>query len=194
MTRLSSDTNVMIRSLTDNISNGLRALLQGVGGVSILFYIAPQLTLLMLMVIPPVGFGGVYYGRFVKKISKKVQDALASASDVVEEKFGNIRTVKSFGQEATELSLYKGITIFLCSFLLEKIQHIYELARKSAMASAGFFAGFHLAGNVALLAVLSYGGQMVMDQQMTVGDLTSFLLYSVYVMFSSSQLSTIYGG
>jgi hypothetical protein len=50
-------------------------------------------------------------------------------------------------------------------------------ARTSAIANASFYAVVHLAGNLALLAVLTYGGKSVLNGVMTVGDLTSFLLY-----------------
>lgn len=54
---------------------------------------------------------------------------------------------------------------------------VYELGKKLAIANAGFFSAVHFGGNMSMLAVLAYGGSLVMDQQMTVGSLTSFLLY-----------------
>jgi ABC-type multidrug transport system fused ATPase/permease subunit len=134
LTRLTSDCSVSTKALTDNIVQGLRSLLQGkfvlishlihqyvisgVGGIGILFALAPKLTLLMLSVIPPVAIGGVYYGKFTKKISRKVQDALARSTAMVEEKISNIRTVKSFTRELFEISNYN-----------DRVAHIFDLGK-----------------------------------------------------------------
>jgi ABC-type multidrug transport system fused ATPase/permease subunit len=62
----------------------------------------------MLSVIPPVGIGAVLYGRYLKKFSKKVQDELAKSSEVADERFNNIRSVRSFAQEGREIAKYEG--------------------------------------------------------------------------------------
>lgn len=71
--RLSADTTAISKSITGNLAAGLRGIIEGhlvssltlgIGGVAILFWIAPKLTLVMLTVIPPVAIGGVVYGRF----------------------------------------------------------------------------------------------------------------------------------
>ena len=49
------------------------------------------------------------------------------------------------------------------------------------LASAWFEALVHLAANVSLLTVLGYGGSLVLDGNMTAGELTAFLVYSLYV-------------
>ena len=55
-------------------------------GVSLMVYISPQLALIMLSIVPPVAGGAVVYGRFVRRISKRTQDALADATKVAEER------------------------------------------------------------------------------------------------------------
>ncbi len=72
----------------------------------------------MLTVIPPVAIGGVVYGRFdissvimfryIKRFSKRQQNALAVSSEVADERISNIRTVRSFAQEAREVIRYDG--------------------------------------------------------------------------------------
>jgi len=90
--RLSSDTEVMSNAVTQNISDGLRALTQSVAGVGLMFYISPQLALVGLTTVPPLAVGAILFGRFIKRLSSKVQDSLAKATDVAEERFSNIRT------------------------------------------------------------------------------------------------------
>ena len=63
----------------------------------------------------------------------------------------------------------------------ERVKRVLELARKEAIASGIFFGSTGWSGNVALLALLGYGGSLVSQGMITVGDLTSLLMYSVYV-------------
>ena len=51
-----------------------------------------------------------------------------------------------------------------------------------------------LAGNMVLLTVLYNGGKMMTESQITVGDLSAFMMYSAYVGISIGGLSTFYTG
>jgi ABC-type multidrug transport system fused ATPase/permease subunit len=62
--RLSSDVSVIGKALTVNVASGLRGMVEGIGAVAVLFYIAPKLTFLMLGVIPPVALAGSSISRF----------------------------------------------------------------------------------------------------------------------------------
>ena len=90
--RLSSDTEVMSNAVTQNISDGLRALTQSIAGVGLMFYISPHLALVGLSTVPPLTIGAILFGRFIKRLSSKVQDSLAKATEVAEERFSNVRT------------------------------------------------------------------------------------------------------
>lgn len=62
---------------------------------------------------------------------------------------------------------------------------MYSLAKSLGFASASFFCGATLAGNFALLGVLSYGAHLIEMDQISAGTLTSFLLYTLYVGMNS---------
>ena len=127
--RLSADTAVLQSAVSANISIGLRSLAQVIGALGFLLWTSPILTLLMLAVVPPVAMGGVLYGRRVRKLSRDVQDALASASEVAEEAISGIRTVRSFTAEQAEGVRYAG-----------KVRHAYQLAKKRVYAGSSFMA------------------------------------------------------
>jgi ATP-binding cassette subfamily B protein len=67
--RLASDTEIMSKSLLENFASGVRRVIEGVGGLAVLFWMAPKLTLTMLAVIPPVFLAAMYYGKSVRKLS-----------------------------------------------------------------------------------------------------------------------------
>ena len=179
--RLSSDTTVLQSAVSANISMGLRTLAQAIGGIGFLLYTSPILTALMLAVVPAIAVGAVVYGRRIRKLSKEVQDSLAASSEVAEETISGIRTVRSFAAEASEVRRYA-----------ERVQHSFELAKKRAYAGSGFMAFASFAGYAAAALVFWYGGHLVVQGKMTVGGLTSFLVYTLIVAFSLGALADLW--
>ncbi|KAM6950284.1 LOW QUALITY PROTEIN: ATP-binding cassette sub-family B member 10, mitochondrial [Lycodopsis pacificus] len=179
--RLSADTAVVGRSITDNLSDGLRAVAQAAAGVSMMFYVSPSLASFVLLIVPPVAGLAVVYGRYLRSISKCTQDALAQATQLAEERISNMRTVRAFGKELSEVNTYT-----------QKTDLVLSLARKEAALRAGFFGVTGLSGNIMILAVLYKGGLLMACQHMTVGELSSFLMYTFWVGISIAGLSSFY--
>ncbi|XP_075034876.1 ATP-binding cassette sub-family B member 10, mitochondrial [Mixophyes fleayi] len=179
--RLSSDTVLIGRSVTENLSDGLRALAQASVGVGMMFFVSPQLATFVLSIVPPLAIVAVIYGRYLRKISKMTQDTLAEATQLAEERIGNIRTVRAFGKELLEMKKYD-----------IKSEHVLDLTNKEASARAGFFGLTGLSGNLIVLAVLYKGGLLTGAAQMTVGELSAFLMYAFWVGISIGGLSSFY--
>ncbi|MEI8256703.1 MAG: ATP-binding cassette domain-containing protein, partial [Deltaproteobacteria bacterium] len=117
----------------------------------------------------------------VRKLSRDVQDALADASQVAEESIAGIRTVRSFAAEAIERARYG-----------RSVDASYSIARHRVI-STGTFMGFAtFLGYAAAAMVLWYGGRLVVAGRLTVGGLTSFLVYTIMVAFSLGSLSELW--
>ncbi|KAL2083692.1 hypothetical protein ACEWY4_021465 [Coilia grayii] len=179
--RLSADTTIVGRSMTDNLSDGLRSFAQIGVGVGMMFYVSPSLAMFVLMIVPPMAGLAVIYGRYLRSISKHTQDSLAEATQLAEERISNIRTVRAFGKEQSEVEKY-----------VEKINHVFELAKKEAVLRAGFFGMTGLSGNMMVLSVLYKGGLLTASEHMTVGQLSSFLMYTFWVGISIAGFSSFY--
>ena len=179
--RLASDTTVLQNTVSSNISMVLRNAVQALGGIAMLFYTSPALTLVMLAVVPPVAMGAVIYGRRVRKLSKEVQDALAASSEVAEESLSGVRTVRSFAAEKSEVARYRSA-----------VEKSFDLARKRIRQSSTFMAVASFSGFSAAAAVFWYGGGLVVDGALTVGGLTSFLVYSMFVAFALGALTELW--
>ncbi|XP_009697167.1 PREDICTED: ATP-binding cassette sub-family B member 10, mitochondrial-like, partial [Cariama cristata] len=171
--RLSSDTALLGRSVTENLSDGLRAGAQASVGVGMMFFVSPSLATFVLSVVPPLAVLAVIYGRYLRKLTKVTQDSLAEATQLAEERIGNIRTVRAFGQEMAEVEKYTN-----------KVDYVLQLAKKEALARAGFFGATGLSGNLIVLSVLYKGGLLMGSAYMTVGELSSFLMYAFWVGIS----------
>ncbi len=179
--RLSSDTAVLQSAVSANISMALRSLAQVLGAVAFLVYTSPILTAVMLAVVPLVALGAVAYGRRVRRLSRDVQDALAAAGEIAEESIAGIRTVRSFDAEQREAGRYAGA-----------VGRSFDLARRRIRAAGTFMAaaGTAVFGSAAL--VLWYGGRLVVRGELTVGGLTSFLVYTLIVAMSLGTLSDLW--
>jgi ABC transporter fused permease/ATP-binding protein len=182
LNRLGADTGVLQNSVTVNISMALRFVLQAIGALGILFWTSWRLTALMLTVVPFVAVGAVLFGRTVRRLSRETQDALAAATEVAEETLGNIRTVRSFAREPQEVARYGA-----------RVQQAFERGRTLAVTYGIFQGAGGFAAYGAIALVLWYGGTLVIDGQMTVGDLTSYMLYTLFLAFALGGLSGLFG-
>lgn len=180
--RLSSDTQVVQNAVTVNVSMLVRYLFQIFGSVVIMLTQSPSLTGVLLAVVPIVAVGAVVFGRFAQSLQKKFQDALGEASTAAEESISSIRTVRSFVGESKAYDSYS-----------KEIANSYKFG-KSLAVWAGVFNG--LIGTVsqgAIVLVLWYGGKLVQGNEISVGKLTAFMLYTLNVAMAFAFLASLYG-
>jgi ATP-binding cassette subfamily B protein len=179
--RLSSDTAALQNALTTQVTGGLRSLFMAGGSAGMLFYLSPPLAALSLVLIPPVAGLGMAYGRYVAGQQRAVQEALGHTMEVAEELVGNIRAVRQYGGERGAAARFDGA-----------VGDSYRLARRIGIVAAWFDGAVHMAANFGLVAVLWYGGNQIGSGALSAGDLTSFLMYSLYTGFNLGNLSKVY--
>ncbi len=179
--RLSADTQILQNTVSVNISMALRNVVTAIGGLIALWLTSGKLTLLMIAVVPPATVAAVYFGRTISRISRRAQDALAGAGEVAEETISGIRTVRAFTREPEETRRYSA-----------SIQSYFELARTRILATSIFSAAISTVGFGAVAVVFWRGGRLVLDNELSVGDLTQFMLYTLIVAASVGALGTLY--
>jgi ATP-binding cassette subfamily B protein len=111
-----------------------------------------------------------------------VQDALAQSTAIAEESISGVRTVRAFANEDAELARYGSA-----------VEHAYQLAARRALAYGGFQGVAGFAGYAAIAVVVWFGGRMVVAGDMSLGDLTAYLLYTLTVAMSLGALAGLYG-
>ncbi|KAG8923829.1 ATP-binding cassette permease mdl1 [Tulasnella sp. 418] len=181
ISRLNVDAGIVGESVTQNLSDGLRSIVTASVGLTAMFWLSPTMTLLMLSIVPPVSIGAVIYGRYLKSISRKTQQALGDMSKVAHETLHSLRIVQAFNAYGLEEKKFH-----------KKVWNVADFLRKEAWASGTFFGSTGWAGNVTILMLLGYGGTLVSRGEISVGDLTSLLLYTAYVGSSLTTLSSFF--
>ncbi len=179
--RLASDTTVIQNAVSVNISMALRSAATAIGGVVLLFVTSPKLTVLMLAVVPAVALGAVIYGRKVRALARHVQDALARANAVADETLAGIRTVRSFAAESAERQRYD-----------TAVESSLGLALRRVRLSGVFMAVSSTAAFGAAALVVWYGGRLVLAHELSVGALTSFVVYTMFVGFALGTLTDLW--
>ena len=180
--RLASDVSVVQTVTTGSVTELLRLSILLIGGVTIIFITNTRLSLFMLAIVPVVIVGAQFYGRYVRRLSTKVQDRLAEANSVLEETLSAIRIVQSFVREEYERTRYRN-----------RIQDSLKLAVRRAVASGGFIAFIILVVYSGIAVVLWFGSRMVIAGQMSAGDLIAFVLYTFFVGGAVGGMSELYG-
>jgi ABC-type multidrug transport system fused ATPase/permease subunit len=179
--RMSSDIAQIQDTLTTTIAEFLRQFILIVGGIALLLVISPKLTLLMLAIVPVVAVAAVIFGRFIRRVSKEVQEKIAESNTIIEETLQGITNVKAFANEFYENIRYKRST-----------EEIVQKAIQGGKYRGGFasFIIFCLFG--AIVAVIWYGVNLASRNQLLIGDLISFILYSAFVGASFGGIAELY--
>ncbi len=181
ISRLGTDSATIQSLVAANVSMVFRHVITALGGIGLLFVTSPRLTVVMLLVVPPIAVGSVVYGRKVRALARRYQDALADASHVAEESLSAMRTVRAFNAEPAERARYDAA-----------IADSYEAARRRARAGSLFMGGASAGIYLAIAAVLGYGGQLVSRGDLSPGALTAFLVYTLLIAMSLGGLADLW--
>eukprot|EP00116_Pleurobrachia_bachei_P002960 sb/3463222/ len=180
--RLSADCQLVGDVLTQNVSDVLRSFGQSFVSIGLMIYVAPDLALRAAAIVPSIMIVALCAGKFVRKISKSLQDNLAAATSRAEEGFSGIKVVKAFGAVDQEIRSYEG-----------RLGNILSLGYKSAAVNSVYWSFLGGSGNMALLIVLYSGYKLSMTGAISPGTLTAFLLYTVYSGIGVAGLGKAYG-
>lgn len=168
--RFASDVTVVQGVIGSELSMALRNAVTLVGGITLLVIQSPRLTLVMIGVVPPLMIALVVFGRWVRRLSRRVQDRLAVASAHLEESVSAMDTVQAFVREDYEARAYgKGI------------EEAFGAGVGLARLRASFMACTTLVGFIGIGVIVWVGGRDVVAGSMTGGELIAFLMYTVTV-------------
>jgi subfamily B ATP-binding cassette protein MsbA len=182
ISRLSSDVTQVRTMLTQTLTSLLSSLLSLVGAIAILFLLSPTLLLVILALAPALVIVAMVFARPLRRLSTRVQDAIAASTTTAEEALSGIRVVKSFGREGWERQRYD-----------DELRGVVGTATQLVTARGLFAAMMTVLGFGTLIVILWYTGRLVIEGSLTLGSLTAFVLYGITIGTSLSSIAGIYG-
>jgi ABC-type multidrug transport system fused ATPase/permease subunit len=180
--RISADIALLQETFTQTIAQFIRQMITIIGGVAILAWISPRLTIFMLAIVPVVAVVARLFGTYIRKMSKDAQTKVAESNTIVEETLQAIANVKAFANEAFETLRYK-----------RKTDEVVDISLKGAKWRGLFVSFIFLAMFGSIVGVIWYGVYLVnQGSGITLGDLFKFVLYTVFIAGSISGLADFY--
>jgi ABC-type multidrug transport system fused ATPase/permease subunit len=174
--RISADISLLQETFTITIAELIRQAITIPVGLFFLFYISSRLTVFIIAVIPVIALIGIFFGRFIKKLSVTAQDDITDSNKVVDETLHGIANVKAYANEFFEIVRYK-----------KSIDQSVETSIKRAKWRGMFIGLIMFVAGSALMAIIWYGLHMVHINEadptkgITIGELLQFALYAAFL-------------
>ena len=181
LNRLSADAAALQRLLTTHLVTGSRALVMLTGCTAMMVSISPSLCLVATLAFPPAVLISRATGRRIKARQQKVQDSLAAAAAEGQRALGALSTLRLFSAEEAAGRRYEA-----------RLRTALDEATAVGALSASMEAGVSWAMHASLLGVMAAGGQQVISGALSYGDLSAFLMYTIFLGFNAGNVGSVY--
>lgn len=181
VTRLTNDIQQVQNVLTMGLKMALRAPGMFVGALIMAFLMNGKLAAVLLVVIPLLSLAIALILKTAFPRFETMQKKLDRLNSGIQEALTNVRVVKSFVRENFEIERFSGLNGDLRDSSMRALRIV--IATMPVMM---------FAMNVTTLAVVWYGGNLIIGGSMPVGDLTAFTTYIVQILMSLMMLSMVF--
>ena len=182
LSRITTDTALILSVLGSSVSIALRNLLIFVGGLALMLLTSAKLTGLALLLVPAVIVPILVLGRRLRVLSRENQDWIAASSGNASEALSAVQTVQAFTHEVENRAAFSDVT-----------ERSFDAARRRIWTRAVMTVIVIFLVFTGIVGILWIGANTVRSGEMTVGTLVQFVIYSVMVAGSVAALSEIWG-
>ncbi|GAB5537478.1 MAG: ABC transporter transmembrane domain-containing protein [Rubricoccaceae bacterium] len=179
--RLTNDVSKVQSAVTSDLALVLQLSLTLVGSITLMMWLNWRLSLVILVVVPPIAFAARYFGQLVRKLSRTIQDQLADTTAIAEEAIGAVRVVKAFAREPYEVQRYG-----------DAVEDLFETAKRRAWIVAAFWTSVGFLFLSSLVVIFWFGGREVLDDRLTAGALVAFIVYALNIARAVGGASRLY--
>jgi len=191
VSRLGSDTLLVQQATTSSIAEATVGVLKVLGSIMLMLTISWKLTTIVFGVALLLLALAVPFGQWIGHISKLYQDALGKAANASTEAMGAMRTVRAFSGEEVERPRYASFigdpSQGCCWGVPVAHNTLYHGVKKAVVASGSYTSGFFVFFG-AMYCCLWYGFILVVEGELSFGDMTAFQSYIFQVAFGTGQL------
>lgn len=182
LSRITTDTTLILSLIGSSISIALRNSLILLGGLVLMLLTSAKLAGLVLLIVPVVVVPIIVLGRRLRKLGRENQDWIANSSGSASEALSSVQTVQAFTHEAQTRAAFADVTEK--SFLSAKTR----IGTRAVLTVFVIFLVF-----TGIVGVLWMGARDVRAGVMSAGELIQFVIYAIMVAGSVGALSEIWG-
>ncbi|MEM9489171.1 MAG: ABC transporter transmembrane domain-containing protein [Myxococcota bacterium] len=179
LSRLAEDISKIHNTVASDISVASRNVVTLVGGIAIMFWSNAYLTCMMLAVVPPLTLATAIFGRRIRVLARRVQDQLATANAQLQEGIAGIETVQAFTREDHEVERYSSA-----------IGSAFDLFIRKVVANSWFMSVASFTAFTAIAGIFWMGGTMVANGEISPGELSGFMIYTMMVASAVGLLAS----
>ncbi len=179
--RITTDVEKLQTVFSITLAEFLRQVVVLISGIVIIAILTPRLAIIMLLTFPVIVVAAVFFGRYIRRLSKNRQDELAETNTIVEECLQSFMIVKAYANEWFESIKYgKSIDkVVATSLKFAKIRGLFFIFIITVLFGGIFF-------------ILWQGAMLVAENKMPVGDLFSFIIYTGVLGGAIASVGNLY--
>ena len=181
VSRVSNDVQLIQTTLNTTIAEFFRQILTVLVAIVAIFYFSHELAFWMLSVVPVLAIVALFFGRFVRKLSKSAQDFNAKSNSLMQVALSGIVNVKAFNNERVEEKQYQ-----------DNMTKVKNISIKSGLVRGLFvsFIIFCLFGGISF--VIWKAKMLEADGFITNAQFVTFIFYTVMLGTSFASLPELY--
>jgi ATP-binding cassette, subfamily B, bacterial len=181
VSRVTADTEKLYNTFSVTLAEFIRQIIVLVVGIAFLAYTAQKLALIMILTFPVIVIGAIFFGKYIRKLSKERQDEVAETNTILNETIQSINAVKAFTNEWFELRRYGNVN-----------NKVVKVSMKFASRRALFATFIITVLFGALFFIIWQGAMMVGTGEMTAGGLIQFVSYTATIGGAIAALGSFY--
>ncbi|MDQ7081116.1 MAG: ABC transporter transmembrane domain-containing protein, partial [Paracoccaceae bacterium] len=182
LSRITTDTTLILSVISSSVSVALRNLLIFIGGLTLMLLTSAKLAGMVFVMVPVIVVPIIILGRRLRRLSRENQDRVAESSGNASETLQAAQTVQAFTHEDVSRRKFRDVTELS---YLSALQRIGTRAVMTVVVMFLVFAG--------VVGVLWVGAHDVRAGDMTPGELVQFVIFAVLVAGAVGALSEIWG-
>ncbi|GMT23338.1 hypothetical protein PFISCL1PPCAC_14635 [Pristionchus fissidentatus] len=183
VSRLTADCSSISDSIALNINVFSRNAVMLMGALFFMFSISWRLALVTFIAIPVISYFSKVFGALFDKLGETMQTTIANANQTAEEVLSTMRTVRSFACENEEAARFDSM-----------LNETLNIGKKKAIANVGNTCMAEFSTSAVLVAVLGYGGHLVLTQILSSESFISFIFYQIQLGENLMYISWVISG
>lgn len=148
--------------------------------LALMIWLSPSLTLYAMLPLPAVSVIAYFFIRFMTRQSKKVQESFSEVNSAMQENLAGARVVKAYGIADREADSFSVVSL---KFMKQNMKLVFVMS--AAIPILGVIIG------VFALILMGVGGSMVVRGDLTLANLSTFIIAMIMLAFPFAQLGYV---